>query len=208
VTAAPGSKTTQICALLENTWSVTANEIDAIRFERLKYNIDHLWCKNVTIINNDARKLWNKTSPLAPLLTGEGGKGIFDKILADLPCSAEGRIFLKNQKSFWYWSEKNIEKHAKLQKQILSSVIPLLKSWWILVYSTCTIAPEENEAIVNWMIQNFDLDVIPIDMEYKYLKKWITEFQWETYHPSCKNTIRCIPSDETEGFYIAKLRKK
>ena len=197
VTAAPGSKTSQIAAYMDNTWKLVANEIDQIRFERLSYNINHLWCKNVELINSDARRLWN-------LYKEES----FDRILADLPCSAEGRIFLKNHKSFWYWSEKNILKHAKLQKQILSSIIPLLKSWWEIVYSTCTIAPEENEGIVTWLQENFNLKIVPIEMEYKYIKKLIIGFWDINYHPNCKHTIRCLPSEETEGFYIAKLRKK
>ena len=197
VTAAPGSKTSQIAAYMDNTWKLVANEIDQIRFERLSYNINHLWCKNVELINSDARRLWN-------LYKEES----FDRILADLPCSADGRIFLKNHKSFWYWSEKNILKHAKLQKQILSSIIPLLKSWWEIVYSTCTIAPEENEGIVTWLQENFNLKIVPIEMEYKYIKKWIIGFWDINYHPNCKHTLRCLPSEETEGFYIAKLRKK
>lgn len=196
VTAAPGSKTSQIAAYMSNTWTIIANEIDTIRYERLCYNLKNLWCSNVKAINWDARKLWNQYK-----------EWMFDRILADLPCSAEGRIFLKNHKSFWYWSEKNILKHAKLQKQILSTVIPLLKSWWEIVYSTCTVAPEENEGIITWLLENFDLKIVPIEMNYKYIKKWITEFEKTKYHPDCIHTLRCIPSEETEGFYIAKLRR-
>lgn len=196
VTAAPGSKTSQICSYMQNKWEIYANEIDKIRFERLAYNIDKLWCRIVKTINSDARKLGDKFE-----------KESFDRVLADLPCSAEGRIHLKSPKSFWYWSEKNIVKHAKLQKQILSEVIPLIKKGWIMIYSTCTIAPEENEEITNWILENFSMKVVPIDMEYKFIKKWIMEFEWKKYHKTCKNTIRSLPWDISEGFYIAKFKK-
>lgn len=198
VTAAPWSKTSQMSALLNNTWKVYANELNTIRIEKLKFTINRQWCENVEIIKNDSRNLWKIFE-----------KETFDKILADLPCSAEWRINLKNEKSFWFWSEENIKKNYKLQKEILSSVVPLLKSSWILVYSTCTLAPEENEWIVHFLLSNFkELEIEEINLDYKYIRNWIKNFSDTIYNKNVSKSIRCLPSEETEGFFIAKFRKK
>lgn len=198
VTAAPWSKTSQMSALLNNTWKVYANELNTIRIEKLKFTINRQWCENVEIIKNDSRNLWKIFE-----------KETFDKILADLPCSAEWRINLKNEKSFWFWSEENIKKNYKLQKEILSSVVTLLKSSWILVYSTCTLAPEENEWIVHFLLSNFkELEIEEINLDYKYIRNWIKNFSDTIYNKNVSKSIRCLPSEETEGFFIAKFRRK
>lgn len=208
ITAAPWSKTTQLSALMKNTGLIIANEKDPIRYERLCYNIHHLWCSNIKTVLSDATKIkLENIQPYIQISPSDLVDGVFDRILADLPCSAEGRIHLKNKKSFWYWSEKNIEKHAKLQRKILSQILPLLKKGWEIVYSTCTLAPEENEEIVDWLIKEYKLELIPITLEHKNIIPGITEFQWKKYVSECKNTLRCIPWNELEGFYIAKLRK-
>jgi 16S rRNA C967 or C1407 C5-methylase (RsmB/RsmF family) len=69
----------------------------------------------------------------------------FNKILLDAPCSAEGRIFLPNEKSYGFWSLENITKKAELQYELLSNAVKILRTGGTLVYSTCTLAPEENE---------------------------------------------------------------
>ena len=72
----------------------------------------------------------------------------FDRILLDAPCSAEGRILLSNEKSYGFWSLDNIEKKAELQYDLLAQAVRALKSGGTIVYSTCTLAPEENEGVV------------------------------------------------------------
>lgn len=71
--------------------------------------------------------------------------GEFDRILLDAPCSAEGRILIANEKSYGFWSLENTKKKAELQYELFSNAIKLLKSGGTFVYSTCTLAPEENE---------------------------------------------------------------
>lgn len=197
ITAAPGSKTSQIAEYLENTWEVFANDNNAIRIEKLKFTLTRQWVNNTKVIKNDARKLnevfKNET---------------FDAILADLPCSAEWRMLDNNEKSFWFWSEENITKNATLQKEILKNTISLLKKWWNLVYSTCTIAPEENEEIVEFILQNFpEMSLIPIQIESSETRWSIQNFNGKKYQIWEKSTIRCLPSEKMEWFYIAKFRK-
>ena len=69
----------------------------------------------------------------------------FDRILLDVPCSAEGRIYLDNEKTYGFWSLDNIVKKSELQGELLKVSWDHLKVWGTLVYSTCTLAPEENE---------------------------------------------------------------
>jgi 16S rRNA C967 or C1407 C5-methylase (RsmB/RsmF family) len=125
-----------------------------------------------------------------------------------LPCSAEWRINFWVEKTYWFWSEDNIKKNYKLQKEILSSILPILKTGWNLVYSTCTIAPEENEGIVHFLLSNFkNLEIQEIFLDYKNIRNWIASFWNTVYNKNVIKSLRCLPSEETEGFFIAKFKK-
>jgi len=197
ITRAPWSKTSQIRDIMENTWEITANELNALRIAKLKANIEKLGVTNVKTTKFDWKILWEKLE-----------KESFDRILADLPCSAEWRINLSNEKTYSFWSEKNIKANYYLQREILKSCVPLLKKDWILVYSTCTIAPEENEAIVHFLLSNFkELHIEEINLNYDFIRNWIKNFDKQIYRKDCEKTIRCLPNKESEWFYIAKFRK-
>lgn len=197
-TAAPWSKTTQIAALIENNWEIVACEQNQIRFDKLNYNIDLQWANCIKTHKLDALKLKN----IYP-------ENYFDKILLDAPCSAEGRINLNIEKTYWFWSLENIYKKQKIQLELLQSVIPLLKKWWELVYSTCTMAPEENEEVINEIINLYnDLEIIETYIDLiDYTRDWIVEFGNKKFINEIKKTKRILPSNITEGFYIAKLKK-
>lgn len=197
VASAPWWKASQICSKINNSWKIIANEISQIRREKLKTTIKKQWCKNVEITWIDARKLWEKFK-----------KESFDFIIFDAPCSAEWRINLTNEKIWTNWSLENIEKNSKLQKEIINNIIPLLKKWWEFIYSTCTIAPEENEEIADFILKNFsDLEIQKIEFNYKYSKSWIQNFDWKKYNPKVQNCIRILPNEESEGFFVAKFKK-
>ncbi len=197
-TAAPGSKTTQISAILENSWEIIAIEKNQIRFDKLNYNIKLQWCINVKTIKTDAIKLDSKFP-----------KWYFDKIILDAPCSAEWRMNIKNEKSFWFWSEKNILKNVSTQKNIIDSTINLLKKWWIFVYSTCTISPEENEEIVSYILDKYkDFKIEKIKIDFEFARNGITEFNWKKYSKETLKCLRILPSKISEGFFIAKFRRK
>jgi 16S rRNA C967 or C1407 C5-methylase (RsmB/RsmF family) len=128
--------------------------------------------------------------------------------LADLPCSAEWRINLNNEKTYSFWSEKNIKANYYLQREILKSCVPLLKEDWILVYSTCTIAPEENEAIVHFLLSNFpELKIEEISLNSEFTRPGIKAFGKQVYRKDVEKTLRCIPNTTSEWFFIAKFRK-
>lgn len=186
-TAAPGWKTSQIRAIIENTWEIIAVDNNAIRIDKLKHTINKQWVKNTQVVKNDATRLHNFYK-----------KEYFDVILADLPCSAEWRINLNIEKTFWFWKEDISLKNASVQKQILLSIIPLLKKWWNLVYSTCTLSKEENEDVVKFILSNFqDMQLSTISLNMPNVRKWIDNL-W----------LRILPNEIQEWFFIAKFIKK
>lgn len=200
ITAAPGWKTSQAAAIMKNTWEIIANDNNAIRIDKLDFTLKRQGVKNVKTIKNDARKIWEFNPDFSEY---------FDKIIADLPCSAEWKFNEKIEKSHAYWSQLVVNKNYKLQKQIIQNTIPLLKKWWELVYSTCTISPEENEAICHMIMCNFsEMEIVDININYKYSRNWIKNFENKIFKNEIEKSIRILPSEETEWFFIAKFKKK
>lgn len=185
--AAPGSKTTQIAAMMENHGKIVANEIDQIRFERLKYNLQKQGVKIAEAICGNALSIAEKFPKY------------FDKILADVPCSAEGRININEPRSYRFWSEKIVNSNAKLQKKILSAAVEALRPGGIIVYSTCTLAPEENEMTVEWFLNehgnSFKLEKIDLEFQYKL-----------PISGRLAVCLKAMPSQISEGFFVAKFR--
>lgn len=205
ITAAPGWKTSQASALLKNTWEVIANDNNSIRIDKLNYTLNKQWCKNVKVIKTDARLIAEKNA------SDEENNwyiNYFNHIIADLPCSAEWKINLHKEKSYWFWNLWVVKRNFKLQKEILNSIIPMIKVWGTLMYSTCTLAPEENEAVVHMLLSLYpDLELQDIDIDYKYLKNWIKWFWKHVYRKDIIKAKRILPSEESEGFFIAKFKK-
>lgn len=92
----------------------------------------------------------------------------------------------------------------------MDAVIPLLKKGGTLIYSTCTLAPEENEGVISEILnKNPDLALEKIEeLEGLSVMKGLSDFNGTTHHPDIGKSIRILPSTEMEGFYIAKIRKK
>ena len=200
VCAAPGSKTTQMAMIMCNEGKITALEQNPIRYDKLMHNAS---LQGATIV--EGKKVDAKVY-LDPLWIKK-----FDKILLDAPCSAEGRIFLGNEKTYGFWSLENIKKKASVQYDLLSRAILRLEVWGTLVYSTCTLAPEENEWVITRILaENPSLILESIDIwlsDISWWKSGITSFGATEYSEEMKKTVRILPSWETEGFFIAKIRK-
>ncbi len=207
ITAAPGSKTSQMAADLNNTGKIIAVDNNAIRIDKLNFTLKRQWVKNVTVIKKDARNIVQQL--------GETEIGNFTHILADLPCSSEWRINLDNEKSYGFWDETTNKKNYKLQKQILQEIIPLLRDGWEFMYSTCTLSPEENEAVVHFILCNYpELEIVDIADQYSQIftalttKPGLIKFGKQIYKNEVAKSVRILPSPQTEGFFIAKFRKK
>lgn len=204
LTAAPWWKTSHISAILNNNWEIIANELNAIRLEKLEFTIKRQGCQNVKTIKWDAKNLKNSFE-----------KWYFDIIIADLPCSAEWRVNLHNEKSYAFLEKDWINnKNYKIQKEILKETIDLLKDSGILIYSTCTLDPRENEGIVHFLVSNFkNLKTEGIENVFednnikKYVKNWMKFFEKYIYSKEVEKSIRILPSQETEWFFITKFKK-
>lgn len=192
VCASPGSKTTQIIARMQNQGLLIANEIRRDRIGRLMENVIR-WGSRNTIVTNQA------SSAFFPMVE------FFDRILVDAPCSGEG-MFKKDPEALKHWGLQNIKVCASLQKQILRDIIPALKTGGILVYSTCTMAPEENEETVQWILKAYP-GCFALE-EISFGDDGITQFEDKQYLSDLKKTRRMWPHKiKSEGFFITRLKK-
>ncbi|MBP3596114.1 MAG: RsmB/NOP family class I SAM-dependent RNA methyltransferase [Clostridia bacterium] len=184
--AAPGGKTTQLACLTSNKAHITACEMNTIRLDRLKYNVEKQGAKCVSVMKKDSRQLDDFFA--------------FDNILLDAPCSGSGTLGLNNFNAYQYFTEKLIQKSCASQKALLKKAINVLKKGQEMVYSTCSILEEENESIINEVILNNKAEIVPINIE---------AFQDIPILPTkIAGTLCVCPTELYEGFFVAKLRKK
>lgn len=182
MTAAPGGKTSEIAALTNNEVMITAVEKNKQRYERLKYNLDKQGVKKATIIQKDARYLDDFFS--------------FDKILLDAPCSGSGILTEDTISNF---NEELVSRITKVQEELLTKALKLIKKDGYIIYSTCSILKEENEELLNKFINNKQIEIVPLDIDnYSNLPFLPT---------TIPGTICLYPTALYEGFYIAKIRK-
>ena len=190
LTAAPGSKTTQMAAMMQNTGYILANELDTLRCERLKYNVEKQGATIIEVNNGRGEVI------------GKKYESFFDKVLLDAPCSGEGRFLANDAKTYRSWSERTVKELAKLQKKLFKSAYQALKPGGELVYSTCTLNREENEEILEWAISELEgLRLECINLEIKNLVKGMSE------NKEIEKSIKILPSKETEGFFVARFKK-
>ncbi len=190
--AAPGSKTTQIAAMMQNKGTLVANDISYSRIKALKFNLEKAGALNTVITNQDLRFFPSSS---------------FDSIILDAPCSSEGTV-RKNSKLFNIWSEKKIHGHSSLQKQLVLKAFDLLKSGSAMVYSTCTFAPEENESVIDHLLQKREAKLEKIKIPDFRLSPGITEWNGKEYDPEIEKVARVWPHhNDTGGFFLAKVRK-
>ncbi|MGE5680037.1 MAG: NOL1/NOP2/sun family putative RNA methylase [Bacillota bacterium] len=193
--SAPGSKATQIASLMNNRGTLVTNEPQLDRIKMLIHNIDKLNLINTGVIQFKGEWL------------SRAYNNYFDKILVDAPCSALGVLQKKEEVSRW-WSRERMEKIAFLQLMILTSAVKMAKVGGEIVYSTCTLTPEENELIINHVLNKYPLEVLDIDLPLK-AHQGFTSYRGTTLNPNLTKARRILPWEvESEGFFIIKLRKK
>lgn len=183
--AAPGGKTTELASLTNNNANITACEMNKIRCERLKYNIEKQGATSIYIMKEDSRKINDFFS--------------FDSILLDAPCSGSGTLSLEDINLEKTFTEKLIEKSQKSQLELLNKAIKILKKGQEMVYSTCSILSVENEEIVSKILKNNKVEIVPIEFKGKE--------ELPLLPTKIDGTLCVMPTDIYEGFYIAKIRK-
>jgi NOL1/NOP2/sun family putative RNA methylase len=192
--AAPGSKTTQIAQMMNNNGAIIANEKILPRLSSLRTNIQRCGITNAVITWMDGKAFREK-----------GLK--FDKILLDAPCTGTGAI-MKSPKTLKTWSVDASKISSSIQKQLLQSAVECLKEDGTLVYSTCSLEPEENEENIDWAIRKLGVKVEKIKIEGFKTRSGITSWDGDELDPQVSNCIRIYPQDNnSEGFFVSKLKK-
>ncbi len=188
--AAPGGKTTQIASNMENRGDIIANDSSGKRLQSLHANVYRTGSASITVTNYDGRQI------------PEDEK--FDRILVDAPCSGEGD---RCRRDFKEASEKDIEGLADLQKQLMDKASNLLKEKGTLVYSTCTITPRENEAVVKKTLEQTELDLEKIKTDAPH-QRGVQEFQNRIFGEEINKTLRIYPHHLDSGvIFVARFRK-
>ena len=182
--ASPGSKTTYLAQIVNNNAFITACEIDKIRMERLKFNVNKLGAKNINFMCVDSRKLDDFFR--------------FDQILLDAPCSGSGTLSVYD-KSMTKFSKALVFNSSRLQMELLKKALMILKPGQEMIYSTCSILDVENEDVVNAVLKSMKCSVVPFSDEVKNTLPLL---------PTKIDGTLCIkPNQYFEGFYVAKIKK-
>ena len=185
MTAAPGGKTTQIAAMTNNKAHITACEMNHIRAERMKFNLDKQGASSVVVLEEDSRRLSDYFA--------------FDQILLDAPCSGIGTIRLDSSQTYKSISEKLIQKCTTSQLTLLKKALKILKPGHEMIYSTCSILAKENEEILEKALKETNAEIVPIDVEgLKDVPQLPTKIG---------GTLCVCPSKYYDGFFVAKIRK-
>ncbi|MCM3627209.1 RsmB/NOP family class I SAM-dependent RNA methyltransferase [Paenibacillus glycanilyticus] len=201
--AAPGGKSTQIAAKLQGSGVLVSNDNARERTKALAKNIELAGVRNAVVLNEEP-------SALAPVF-----RGWFDRILVDAPCSGEG-MFRKDESMIAEWEKHSIERCSVMQRHILRDAAAMLAPGGLLVYSTCTFSPEENEAQIAELLAEYsDFEVLPVDHRYGWKQgqpQWAGEAGQELTAEqltSLEGTVRLWPHHiEGEGHYAAVLSRK
>lgn len=196
--ASPGSKTTQAAAMMENKGVIIANDVNVGRISILNSNLERCGVSNVIVTRKEGVALCNTFFKKSQIR--------FDKILVDAPCSGEGTL-RKSPKTFLMWNLNMIKKIASTQRKLTEAAFNILKEGGTMVYSTCTLAPEENEFIVQNLVEKFNAFVEKVNLPLK-TRQGISSWGKTNLSPQIKNCARLYPQDNnTDGFFVAKIRK-
>jgi tRNA (cytosine40_48-C5)-methyltransferase len=190
VAAAPGGKTTFIAQKMRNTGAIIALEPNSIRARSMSFNIARCGVYNTCIFRMNGLAAGNFETK-------------FDRVLLDAPCSCEG-VIAKDITRKTSHTPQDIEDCSRMQQILIEAAARSVKPGGVLVYSTCSFAPEENEMIVDGLLQKFsNIRVEPT----RYGSGGLSKFGTMTFDGQLKNARRLYPHiHDTTGFFIARLR--
>lgn len=201
--AAPGGKTTQLAAL-EPQAHVTAAEMHAPRADKLEHNLEKQGAKNVQVMRIDARELDEFFS--------------FDRILLDAPCTGSGTIVAGCERTIKGFSEQLLQKCARSQRALLDRGLTVLKPGGYLLYSTCSVLPQENDdAVLHALKKHRDCELVALDKAKDAdgnptvatpFAKLLAQHDIPVLHNEIEGTVTVAPTREYEGFFLALMTKK
>ena len=186
--AAPGGKTVQLADLMRNTGVIIALDIKKRRLTALSNHLERCRVRNAIVYHMDARQ-------------ASRVKVKFDRILLDVSCSGN---FVTDKDWFKKRTNKDVERNARLQREILTEAAKVLKDDGEIVYATCSLEPEENELNIDWAIKSLKLKVEKINC---YGKKALTSVFGKKLDSSVEHCGRIWPG-QTQGFFVCKLKKR
>lgn len=183
--AAPGGKATQLAGRLAGRGLLVCNEPVQSRAKILSQNIERMGIKNAVVLSHTPQELMSYFP------------AFFDRVLVDAPCSGEG-MFHKEEAAVLEWSVENVVRCAARQREILACAAAMLQPGGVLVYSTCTFSPEENEEIVAWFLSQYP----------EFCPAFIDAASLGLSAGPCGGTVRIYPHRQRgEGHFAAKLQK-
>ncbi|EFA77242.1 NOL1/NOP2/Sun family protein [Heterostelium album PN500] len=194
--ASPGGKTTYIASLMKNTGVLVANDINKERMRSLVANIHRLGVRNTVVSNLDGREYPSRM-------------GGFDRVLVDAPCVGLG-VIAKDQQIKMTKSERDVTKCTHIQKELILHAIDSVdansKTGGIIVYSTCSLTVEENEAVVDYALKKRHVQLVDTSIEFGV--QGFTNYREQRFNPNLILTKRFYPhTHNMDGFYVAKFKK-
>lgn len=195
--AAPGSKTLQLACRMQGEGELAAVEVVKSRFFKLRANLEAQGAAHVRTFLQDGTRVWRYRPEY------------FDRVLLDAPCSTEGRFRTDEPETYAYWSSRKITEMARKQRRLLYSAVQCLRAGGVLVYSTCTFAPEENEAVLDKTLRRFGeaLRLEAIELSFDNVQPTLSAWQGKAFKHDLSPALRLLPTSTMEGFFVARIRK-
>ncbi|XP_054743352.1 uncharacterized protein LOC129247987 [Anastrepha obliqua] len=193
---APGGKGSHIAAIMKNTGVLFANDANRERIKAVVANFHRLGIINAIVSCEDGCKFRN-------VMTG------FDRVLLDAPCTGTG-VVAKDPSVKSTKNEIDVQRCYNLQRKLLLTAIDCVdaksKTGGYIVYSTCSVLPEENEWVINYALQKRNVKLVPTGLDFGV--EGFTKYRQYRFHPSLNLTRRYYPhTHNMDGFYVAKLKK-
>ncbi len=192
--AAPGSKTSHIAALMRNEGRLVANDASKSRSFKLRAVLERLGARAQI-----------KTGPGEQL--GRRLRDQFDRVLVDAPCSGEGRFHVDDPQSYARWSTGHVKRLASKQKMLLHAGIEATRPGGVIVYSTCTLSPEENEGVLARALKKYPVELEELPVTSINGLPALTEWKGKALPEQLSRARRLLAGPRFDGFFLARLRK-